>query len=347
MNRARLIRHITFWIIWFLTMSVFYGMNPKGNMFLKSFSSLGFSLPIYLAYSYLTVYGVIPVTLFNKHFMKFLIYLVFASLLGSVLLRINSGLLFYRIFDADSSGDFKILDWFPVATNMVWINVPLFMFVSVKYIYNYSVDLSRKKELEKENLQAELSLLSIQLRPHFLFNTLNNLYSMALSDDPKSSWGLSRIINMLHYILFECSEEHVELYKEINLIDNYIELERLRYDERLDFRFSRDVRNSNTKITPMLLFTFIENSFKHGSSPDAGKSFIHLYLKEEESKIIFTSENSYPDEPESIDTKGLGLENVKKRLELLYPQKHRLKLTKKNSIFKVELELMTYDDQVD
>jgi LytS/YehU family sensor histidine kinase len=222
---------------------------------------------------------------------------------------------------------------------MLWVNVPLVMFASVKFIYGYSNELAKKKRLEKLNLNAELSLLTMQLRPHFLFNTLNNLYSMAINRDRRTSDGISRVINLLKYILFVCNEEKVQLKKEIGLIYDYIELEKLRYDERLDFNFELDIYDKEAKIAPMILFTFVENSFKHGSSIEAGRSFIHLNLKSNKSRLFFHSINSYPKNKSNQDNSGLGLENVRKRLDLLYPENYELKIDKKDQVFEVSLDL--------
>lgn len=339
MKPKRIIRHITFWVIWLLSMSVFYGMNPKGNMFLHSFTNLSLGLPIYLFYCYLTVYKIIPLTVFRKKIFIFFVYLIFSSFVFAFLLRLNTRFVFYRFFDAQDAESIDLTNWFPVLTNMVWVNVPLFMFASVKYIYDYYGEISRKKELEKQNLQAELSLLMIQLRPHFLFNTLNNLYSMALSGDSNTSEGLAKIINMLKYILFKCSEDEVDLQKEISLIEDYIELERMRYDKRLEFSFEKKIEDPKIRIVPMILFTFVENSFKHGSSPEAGTSFIHISLKADRQKILFKSENSFPQLKDRENSKGLGLENVRKRLELLYPGEYNLQISKKHNVFNVSLEL--------
>jgi hypothetical protein len=319
-------------------------MNPKGNMFLNSFSSLSLGLPVYLFYTYFTVYKIIPVTLFRRKIFLLVLYLFLASLICAFLLRLNSKFLFYRFFDARNIENIDLRDWFPVLSNMVWVNVPLFMFASVKYIYNYYLEESKKRELEKENLQAELSLLMVQLRPHFLFNTLNNLYSMALAGDPKTATGLSKISNLLKYILYECSEDRVELKKEINLIEDYVELELMRYDERLEFAFEKQIKDAEVSIVPMILFTFVENSFKHGSGPEPGKSFIHLQLSADREKMSFTAENSYPGLTENKSTNGLGLDNVRKRLDLLYPNSHNLVIDKQESVFRVELQIRFNED---
>ncbi|MBE0655925.1 MAG: histidine kinase [Bacteroidales bacterium] len=213
------------------------------------------------------------------------------------------------------------------------------MFASVKYISDYSSELARKNELEKQNLIAELSLLMIQLRPHFLFNTLNNLYSMAIVGDKTTAAGISKIINLLKYILIEYDQEKVELNKEINLIEDYVELEKIRYDERLEFKFEKEIDDSSLLIAPMILFTFVENCFKHGSGPAHGKSFIHITLKCNNGLLEFRSRNSVPTGNFRNSGKGLGLENVRKRLELLYPLRYKLNIIHKDQVFDVQLKL--------
>ena len=308
-------------------------------MFFLSFASLGVNLPVYLSFTYFMAYKVIPQTLLKRKTGSFILFLFFLSLLFSILLRVITKYIFHLYISDYDYSQIRIFDLYPLSANMVWINVPLFMFLGVKYVSNYSLEISRKKELEKQNLQAELSLLLIQLQPHFLFNTLNNLYSMSVSGDKRIVDGLSKIINMLKYILFECGEERVSLDREISLIKDYIELEKIRYHERLNFQFQTNVKNSSLKIVPMIFFTFVENSFKHGSSPEAGKSFIHLFLEEENGRLFFRAENSYPGKKDETGGKGLGLENVKKRLDLYYPERYKLEINEEEQVFRVCLTL--------
>jgi LytS/YehU family sensor histidine kinase len=147
---------------------------------------------------------------------------------------------------------------------------------------------------------------------------------------------------LLRYILHECSEDKVELSKEISLISNYLELEKIRYDKRLRLSFQQDVKNPMVKIAPMILFTFIENCFKHGSSKDAGSSFINIRLIESEGVIRFSAKNSVPPgKKPKKENKGLGLNNVKKRLSHLYPERYELSVKEDEKEFIVELILQT------
>lgn len=339
MNRLRIFNHLFFWLVWLVSMSMFYGFNPKNNLFFTLLLSLGISLPVYAGYTYFTVYIIVPRTLLNGKLLIFLLYILVMSFIVSSAERFHMNFFYFRYFSVNY---YESREWFTlygVLRNMVWVNVPLVMFASIKYIRGFSLEQSKRNELEAKNQHAELSLLMMQLRPHFLFNTLNNLYSLALAGSPKTRSGLEKILGMLAYILFEYNKDQVSIGEEIKLIENYIELEKIRYDERLAFSFRKEIQNPSFRIIPMVLFTFVENSFKHGSSPEAGKSFIDLYLYAGQDVLVFKTRNSIPVNKSSGVNSGLGLLNVQKRLDLGYPNRHKLRIDEGERYFSVSLTI--------
>jgi len=333
--------HFLFWLIWLLAMSLFNGINPKSILFYENFLSLFIGSPIYLLYTYLTVYWFLPnVFLKKRNYLIAIIYFLSLSLLFGYIQSRKLEFLIYYFFEPGKVNSSGSISLYSFLNHSIWVNIPLIMFASVKYIRDYSLEIKQKKELENINLQAELSLLKVQLKPHFLFNTLNNLYSLAIEGSSKTSEGIERITNLLRYILNECSGDQIELTKEINLISNYLELEKIRYDERLLLTFQQDVKNPMVRIAPMILFTFIENCFKHGSSKDAGSPYIHIKLQESEGLIKFVAKNSIP--PLRIlknEKQGIGLPNVKKRLNYLYAGRYDLSITEEKHEYIVELTI--------
>lgn len=197
-------------------------------------------------------------------------------------------------------------------------------------------------ERKQAALKAELSALKGQLHPHFLFNTLNNLYSLTLQNSPKSSNAVLGLSEMLRYMLYECNTDLVPLSNEIRMLKHYTELEKLRYEERLDLTFNINGDLHNLYIAPLLLLPFIENTFKHGASEKPGHNWININLTVDGNVLKLKASNSKPEQVEQDAGRhfgNIGLQNVKKRLELLYPQQHNLKILDDDEAFLIVLEL--------
>jgi two-component system, LytTR family, sensor kinase len=338
MFNRRWIRHLIFWIAWLFAMTIYF-IGPEYSKFIKILIYMIAGMPVFLTYSYISSYIIIPYCFHSERFLILIPYFIFGGIIFSVLYTTSVNFLYYKVFDPAKIISSDYFDYQSMANNMVRINLAFLMFGSAKLIRDYLVELNKKNEIETKNIEAEISFLATQLHPHFLFNTLNNLYSLALSNSPKTSISLQKIKGLMAYILYECGQPEISLKKEINLIDDYLELEKLRYDGRLKVNFENSVENYELLIAPMILFTFVENCFKHGSSKSMGKSYINIKVSTNENKLLFYSENSIPE----IKTKnknernGLGLENAKKRLNFLYPNCHNLNISQEKDRFMVEL----------
>jgi len=216
--------------------------------------------------------------------------------------------------------------------------------MAIKLIKIWFEQQKEKFEIEKRNLQSELNLLKAQIHPHFLFNTMNNLYALSLSQSAKTSEGIAKVSDLLRAVLYDCNEVYIDFEKELALIQNYIDLQKLRFDNRLTLCFHIEGEPATIKVAPMLFITFIENCFKHGSSNDPDCSWINIAFKITDSQISFIAENSKPlivNEHSFIESGGIGLENVKKRLEILYKNQYSLNISDSAKIYKVELSLNT------
>jgi two-component system LytT family sensor kinase len=199
------------------------------------------------------------------------------------------------------------------------------------------------QEITAKQLQTELALLKAQINPHFLFNTLNNLYAMALrQEDPATAQGIAKLSHLMRYVIYESDVDRIELGREVEQIRSFIELQKLRFSEedniRIDFETCGDLEKCT--IAPMLLLPFVENAFKHGirlSNP----SHVSLRLTVNDGAIRFSVENSVHGMAErSADTdSALGLRNVKRRLELMYPDTHRLSIREGEGVYRVVLDL--------
>lgn len=203
---------------------------------------------------------------------------------------------------------------------------------------------NRTRETEKIILKSEneLKLLQSQLSPHFLFNTLNNLYSLSLIKDDKLPNLLLKLSDLLRYSVYQTGDAFVPLNDELSYIKNYIEFEKIRLDSRLSLSINLE-ESTNVKIAPMLLIVFIENAFKHSKNTAADNIIIDINLKVWENNILFSVSNTYDKEQVAQNSlnknSGLGLENAKRRLELLYLEKYDLITEDNGQIYKVKLQL--------
>ncbi len=196
------------------------------------------------------------------------------------------------------------------------------------------------EQLFQEKTKAELQLLKAQVHPHFLFNTLNNIYYFTLSGSPKAPEMINKLSGLLHYILNECNQPLVPLQKEINMVRDYMALEKIRYGEQMNMTIEIQEEGSEKLIAPLLLIPFVENSFKHGTSKMLAHPWVKLQMIIENNTLHFSVTNSRPPEAEPQLKKGnIGLKNVKKRLELLYPGTHELNIVSKPESFFVYLKV--------
>jgi hypothetical protein len=204
---------------------------------------------------------------------------------------------------------------------------------------------TRKKDEEiiiskNENLQTELKLLKSQINPHFLFNSLNNIYALSSINTEKTQQSISYLSDMLRYVLYECEKPLVSVKKEIDYIENYIKLFSLKSSKPYPIKTTFNGTYTNNKIAPMLLIPFVENAFKHSNIEKIEGTFINLSIGEHKNSLIFKIENTVSETSIYKDAVGgIGLENVKKRLNILYPDNHQLVINESNGVFKVELNL--------
>jgi hypothetical protein len=220
--------------------------------------------------------------------------------------------------------------------------VVMSLFISTIY---RNLVVNQRKENEALQLisqvrEAESNLLKSQINPHFLFNTLNNIYSMAQLKSEQTADAVHRLSEMLRYVIYECNQPRVKLGQEVSYIKSYIELQMLKDEQTQHIRYSLESADAALMIAPMLLIPFIENGFKHSYIEDTEKSWINIELKTKGSTLSMKVNNSIPPRSGTKDaTGGVGLENVQKRLSILYPDRHQLIIEKDLAEFKVELNL--------
>lgn len=192
---------------------------------------------------------------------------------------------------------------------------------------------------QQERITTQLQLLKAQVHPHFLFNTLNNIYSFSLEKSPKTPGLILKLSSLLSYMLYDCKTEEVRLEKEIEIMKNYIDLEKERYGNKIEISWNAEGEIKDKFIAPLLLLPFLENAFKHGTSEQIEKSWLSVDISVMQNSLrckIANSKNEYvPQGNNGIN--GIGINNVKKRLEFIYPGKHELKINDEGSFFVVSM----------
>lgn len=338
----RVAYHCLFWI----TVGFFYFILFSRNSDFRE-ASIIFSaglLPVAIAETYFFNDKLIPHFLWKKRYGRFLLF-SFYTILVSIWLSflIVFFALIYILNNRSTIGPSVLQPELQVIT----LHFIVFLAIAIKQIKRAFFIQQEKSQLEKTKLttelklkEAELKLLKAQIHPHFLFNTLNNLYGLTLEKSEEAPNLVLRLSEILDYILYRCEEKHVPLSEELNNLKSYIEIEKIRYSDKLKLVLDFPGNTENLLITPLLLLPYVENSFKHGVSKHSGIAFIKMKIKVLDKNLIFNIENSNANSKHNEnDTKGIGLSNVKKRLDLMYPEKYILSISNKAESFSVNLTL--------
>jgi LytS/YehU family sensor histidine kinase len=216
--------------------------------------------------------------------------------------------------------------------------------ITIAFIRRWQLDEKRKLDIEKENISTELSFLKQQINPHFLFNALNNIYSLTLNASQPASTAILKLSSILRYMLYETENKWVNLADEIRIIDDYIELQKLRLTDDMDLHYKVNGDPSNKKIAPLLLFPLIENAFKHGIG-NIYKTKINILIEIGKDMLCVDIRNLIANLRRSIGKDfGIGIKNIKRRLDLLYPEKHTLEISEEHDSFSVLLFLKLNDE---
>jgi sensor histidine kinase YesM len=253
----------------------------------------------------------------------------------------------YNFFDNWSAKvfpDYFFISYFTFREIVLFFIVYIIITMLLKLSKSWFLVSWLQKELlekEKQKTVVELKALKAQINPHFFFNTLNSIYSMALDKDDRLPGTVLQLSDLMRYFLYVSRDNFILLEKDLTVVKEYIALQKIRSGEQLSVQINKDGEVSEQKIAPLLLITFLENAFKHGAKGSSENTFIRLDIKVERDKLNFTVENNKGtiDEVNTGEYNGLGLENVKRQLELLYPGKHLLNIKDGKDRFVVALQL--------
>ncbi|MBT33289.1 MAG: histidine kinase [Thalassobius sp.] len=192
--------------------------------------------------------------------------------------------------------------------------------------------------LKNEQKKLELLHLQSQVNPHFFFNTLNNLYGLVDKDTHRAKQLILKLSDMMRYSIYDGQKQTVTVVEEEAYLRNYVELHTGRYHKKVDVSFHAEIEDSQLKVLPLMFIILVENAFKHGVEHLRSDAFVYIYLQAEKEKITFEVENNF-DAEEVLQNKGIGLENLKRRLAIAYPNRHSLSVSQKNDVYKVKLTL--------
>jgi len=325
--------HFSFWVMfYFFTVLIDKSSYPIWFILIDRLLDTSF----YILIVYINILYLIPTFLQKQNLLSYLISLLVLVLLITPILTLSIILLY-------QDNETIVSDVMDKKT-VIFLSCLLVGLVSTGYkVTSDWLGLqNEKRDLEKQNLQSELKFLKSQINPHFFFNTLNNLYALTLKKSDLAPEIVLRLSEMMRYMLYESNEKEVALDKEINYVMNYIELEKLRQGEKFKINFNLEGEALGQKIAPLMFIPFLENSFKHGLDSHIKSGYVNINMQLHENSIELDIENSKPEKmlmPSKPNSGGIGLENVKRRLKLLYPEKHELSIMENSDSYKVNLNI--------
>jgi two-component system, LytTR family, sensor kinase len=350
MKKATLKRislHIAFWLVYLtedITLIYLWdkdlnkGISTSHQLMMAVLNSLSSLIPK-LLFVYYVLYYNLPKLLDNKSERKKYIVQLLLALIGTTFLYRAINIFYQSPFiykKMDNFGPFFSAKRF--LQMLGDIGVASGAAIVIKQFRLQLADKEKEKDLIRDKLETELKFLRNQTNPHFLFNTLNNIYALARKKSDETADVVMKLSKLLRFMLYETKNEQIRISDEIKILDDYIELEKLRYNHRLTISFIREIDNENEQIAPLLLIPFVENAFKHGASESRFESYIHLEMNLQNGILEFNIENTKEQNGKKLNDENIGLSNVRRQLELLYKD-HEVSIRSEDILFKVFLKV--------
>jgi sensor histidine kinase YesM len=353
-RKYRLQRHISFWAFWWIFQGFLYSFAPMpfkidyvDRLPLAILDSLLY-LPAHIFLAYSLMYFVIPVYIIKGKYIAASVWVLALFVVTALMASIAGKYLLLPVRDLILPSKKYFLPH-PTTRQSIYIGLLAGlrggitvggMAAAIKLMKYWYIKEQRNLQLQKENAESQLQLLKAQVHPHFLFNTLNNIYAHAQSTAPVAAKMLTGLSDMLRFMLYECNQPLAPLSKELKMIQDYIALEKIRYGNKLELHLDIPANTYDLHIAPLLLLPFIENSFKHGASNMLEHPWVNMQISLHGRQMHMKLLNGKASIPKKETTDaGIGIENVKRRLELLYPGKHELSITNEEEVFIVNLKV--------
>ena len=340
-NKFRIPIHIAVWGLYYFTYAYIYALFYESVSLPKALVQFIVTIWIDISAAYLLIYLLIPKLLLTKKYTRFLVLFFTTAIAFMLLQRIMMMMVTYVYIYPEYAEKYN---FFKFNYLYVFFNIYVMpaIFASVKLFEYWFINQKQNQELMNEKLESELKFLKSQIHPHFLFNTLNNLYALTLDKSDKAPEVVVKLSDLLSYMLYECNVPRVSLEKELQLLKDYLDLEKIRYQSELKIYFDVQRRVNGKMIAPLLLIPFVENGFKHGLSKQINKPWINILVQIEDYSLIFEVENNKPKVNKTDETgytEGIGLKNVRRRLDLIYGTQYELKVNNEDGLFSISLRL--------
>ena len=332
-----MVYHVLFWLCYYV-FAAMISLSIHHIYDIRFYAELFTLMPPDMAMVYVNLYLLVPAFLLKKNYPAYFLTVLFTMTGNSA---INIGL--HHFYTVNGSHFFSGDDTFTIehfASQMINSIYLVGLTTGLKFFKDSMQQRRRLQEQEKQQIALELSFLKAQVHPHFFFNTLNNLYSLTLQKSDLAPEVVLKLSSLMSYMLYESSAPYVPLDKEIANLENYIALEQLRFGSRLALTFKKEgLPPDSVRIPPLILLTFVENSFKHGIGQTIGEGRIAMSLSIQSHDLTFVIENSVPHSSPPGPANGLGLRNVTRRLDLLYGTNYHLDKVETASHFHVTLKI--------
>jgi len=332
--------HLSFWCVYlsFFVYQISSIQRGPEIDWLRVLTTVSIQLSFALLLGYLNYFFFLPKFLKDKNGLRyFLQFFITFSILITLRISIE------RYFIDDFSGEARYLYTTRFVVQVITTNLFIVIFLGmIRFAVDWFEFEARQKNVENERLTAELNFLKAQINPHFLFNTLNNLYYLAYTQSTKTTEVIAKLSQMMRYMIYDSNYPKVPLSKEIEYMENYISLERLRLNDQIPIKFTIDGGNpADFLIAPLIFITFLENAFKHGVSNNHPEAWINIFIQLQGNECVYRVENSKipSTKPEAEQKSGIGLQNVKRRLELSYPEEHRLTVEDDRDRYSIQLNI--------
>ena len=336
-NKIPLKYHLFFWLGYFTFNVIRWG--SYFNDYWYSLKSNLVEFPLHIFIVYFNIYFLIPKFILKRKFKRYILFL-----LGSlfILYCIRTGLNFLLVTKniwPEAEGTQQAFTFNHIIAVILGELYVVALATSIKLTFDWIYEKRRAEEFQKVQLRTELDLLKSQIQPHFFFNTLNNLYALTLEKSDAASEVVLKLSDIMQYILYDVKEPFINLFDEINYIQNYLDLEKLRYGERVSSKIKITGDIENIKVPPLLFLPFIENCFKHGSKENECIKVSISFEVLKDNMLKFKVENNFNEFYTSTEKHGIGIKNVKRRLELLFNNKFKFKTTIKKNNYLVSLKI--------
>ncbi|MEO1212940.1 MAG: sensor histidine kinase [Bacteroidota bacterium] len=339
----RFVYHLGFWVLIILLLA--YHGSLLGSSFKDNLINMLSLMPVQMLAAYSLIYFLIPRLLYNRRWLLFLLILAviaygLSALARLAVIHIAEPLINFESYD-ESIWEVVTDAGYLIKVYMVSVYLPAVLLFLLKIMKERFQQENKLISLEREKSMAELNFLKAQMNPHFLFNTLNNIYALAKSGSQQTADMVMKLSEILDYTIYECNQPRVPIIKEWELIESYADLQTLRYKDSLMILLDQEIDDTEVEIAPLLLISLVENAFKYVMTTKDSEPLIRINLKLTDKALYFEVFNTKSKVLSSRDSggKGIGIKNLKRQLSLQYPDRHKMIIEDQKDSYRVELRI--------